>query len=607
MRSAQNGTTQNTNSNEKPKLENQIIKINNNNLEDLANEILYEILDYLDTYDVYKAFCHLNQRFKNLLLSSNVPKKINISIMSRSKFEDYSINILLSNRQRIQLLRLTNPFIVDAIFSPPNIISEFIRLETLILENIQSNHLDDIFYCLKSLPNFHSLIFQLAYPIDYLTDIFSNILPLPKLKYCKITYYDIRIRKAPLYIDLTEFDRSPIEHLIINGYFPFELLNYLLCCLPRLCHLSINCLHINDNRDMEIQLPLIELKYLEYVSLKLNGTTPFNQFENLAKRFFRHVKSLRLTTYFEKAYLNAQRWESLILSYMPNLHIFDITHRDFAQIDLSCHDVMHQFNSSFWIEREWFFTHQHVWGSSEKDRIFYSTNPYQRQDHLLCVECDNRNFQNIKEININSVTHLSIYNEEAIYNSINYFPNVIQLSIDYPFKTSNYSISTTLNRLLPLKQLTRLNFGHYIFPFEEIVKLLCFTRNLSVLQFEFSLRNETDIKSIQESETFQFVSKTNKIKILNILNEYSFKQLELVAGLLPRVEYLKTHIGTRELKQMIRFLLTKCHGQLQDLFFLNISDMQIACIQDIYNLIKCENLLDHYFIDYVEDDLYIWW
>ena len=55
-------------------------------LEDLANEIIYEIFDYLDIYHVYQGFSNLNKRFRNLLEDSNLPIQINISTMTKSNF-----------------------------------------------------------------------------------------------------------------------------------------------------------------------------------------------------------------------------------------------------------------------------------------------------------------------------------------------------------------------------------------------------------------------------------------------------------------------------------------------------------------------------------------
>ncbi|CAF4907485.1 unnamed protein product, partial [Rotaria sp. Silwood2] len=45
-------------------------------LENLSNELFYEIFDYLDSCDLYKAFSNLNIRFLNLIFRSSFPLKI---------------------------------------------------------------------------------------------------------------------------------------------------------------------------------------------------------------------------------------------------------------------------------------------------------------------------------------------------------------------------------------------------------------------------------------------------------------------------------------------------------------------------------------------------
>ncbi|CAF5062367.1 unnamed protein product, partial [Rotaria magnacalcarata] len=40
-------------------------------IENLCNEILFEIFDYVDGYDIYKAFSNLNIRLENPLISSS--------------------------------------------------------------------------------------------------------------------------------------------------------------------------------------------------------------------------------------------------------------------------------------------------------------------------------------------------------------------------------------------------------------------------------------------------------------------------------------------------------------------------------------------------------
>jgi hypothetical protein len=120
----------------------------------------------------------------------------------------------------------------------------------------------------------------------------------------------------------------------------------------------------------------IVLKNFKYISLELD-LVPFNQLEKLIKNFFYYVEVLRLTTKVDSTYLDAKKWEQLIVSYMPNLRIFDINHEGSQQINqVTYHDLINQFNSSFYIEKKWFFTHQHYWQETIKSGIFYSTNPY---------------------------------------------------------------------------------------------------------------------------------------------------------------------------------------------------------------------------------------
>ncbi|CAF1067829.1 unnamed protein product [Rotaria sordida] len=173
------------NNNKKQKL---LVTTNKSYFENLANETIYEIFEYLDVYDVYHGFFYLNNRFKNLLINFNIPFQINLSTISKSDFELYNKNVIKPNKYRINILRLSNPFTVDIIFSPPRIICDFIQLEKLIFDNMNSKYLNNILKHLIHLPKLHSLILS---PIDYIQDpsiLFLHIFRLSKLKYCKLTY-----------------------------------------------------------------------------------------------------------------------------------------------------------------------------------------------------------------------------------------------------------------------------------------------------------------------------------------------------------------------------------------------------------------------------------
>jgi hypothetical protein len=347
-------------------------------LENLPNEIIYEIFKYLDAYNIYEGFFNLNKRFKKLLTDPDLRIQINISNTTKLDFERLYIRIILPHRRRIKNLRLSNPFTVDIVFSPPHLITEFSQLEILVLDHINEKSFDNISTHFMFLPKLHSLTINFAEYIQCPSIPFGRIIGSSKLKYCKITYRE-KDDFRPWSIYFSQHDRSRIEHLMINTRFPFKSFGDLLACLPRLRHLSINCLVQSTHMDFDMEeeeVRRIVLKHLESVSLKLESI-PFDQLEDFIKNHFHRVEVLRLTTTYDPKYLDAKRWEQLITSSMPNLRIFDVNFHGYASKNqLTFHDLINQFNSSFWIEKQWFFTHQHDCQEDLTSGILYSTDPY---------------------------------------------------------------------------------------------------------------------------------------------------------------------------------------------------------------------------------------
>jgi hypothetical protein len=66
-------------------------------------------------------------------------------------------------------------------FSPPRTISEFIQLETLILDNINTNSVCQIFQELMSLINLHSLSLNIAEYVESSNELFAKLFLLPEL------------------------------------------------------------------------------------------------------------------------------------------------------------------------------------------------------------------------------------------------------------------------------------------------------------------------------------------------------------------------------------------------------------------------------------------
>jgi hypothetical protein len=206
--------------------------------EDLSNEVIYEIFEFLDHFHVYEAFFNLTLRFRRLLTHSTLPMKINLSPMSKSTLQRYCQDILLHNQHRIYLLRLSNLFMYDdRAFSLFRITSNFCRLETVIFDNIESDYLDHFLHQLTSLSSLSSLTITTADNVEDKIHIYREIFRLPALKYCKLSLGE-RIGSNLLSFATNEY--SPIEHFIIENGIHIDQLDSLLSYVPRLRRLSLH-------------------------------------------------------------------------------------------------------------------------------------------------------------------------------------------------------------------------------------------------------------------------------------------------------------------------------------------------------------------------------
>jgi hypothetical protein len=281
----------------------------------------------------------------------------------------------MPNKHRITSLHVTNPFIIDLIFSPVRITSNFIRLETLIFDNIKPKYLVNILNHLSSLPNLSSLVIIPVGRFGNPNDFYLQIFRLPALKYCKMSLKEhFENYPLPIAINLT----SPIEHLVINNSFYLNHLHALLSYIPHLRRLSIHSLIGSHN--LQTELNLTKLNNMTHIFLNII-TINFDQFESMSKILFNQLQILRISINNDRIYLNANRWEQLILFSIPQLRIFDFQYTDLLENDndhnqLIYNSVINQFSSSFWTERKWFFAYQFYSEEYRNQVILYSINPY---------------------------------------------------------------------------------------------------------------------------------------------------------------------------------------------------------------------------------------
>ncbi|CAF3577991.1 unnamed protein product [Rotaria sp. Silwood1] len=578
-----------------------------NHFEQIPNELIYEIFDFLDISHVYNAFSNLNTRFENLLTNSSFCFNINISSMSKSTFEHYYTNIINPNKHRIKLLHLSNPFTVDRIFSPVRIALKFIRLETLIFDNIQSKYLPNILHHFISLPNLRCLILISIDSVRNLNNIYYQIFRLPTLKYCKLSLKEhVESQLLPMATDTI----SPIEHLVITNTIYFYELLTLLSYVPQLRRLSIHCLD-GSRKKQTISWSTI-LNYLTHISLNIKNITS-DQLESMFKNLFHQLQVLHISTSYDETYLNASQWEKWILSYMSNLHIFDFQYINSIQNAASDNnqliydDVIKQFSSLFWSERKWFFAY-HFYRKEYRDHvIFYSTDPYRRKQYTLYKPLDKKICPRHQETNVDVVNHIDIQGEQAMMSCINYFSNPTELTLSNSFYESRIWLRVILNRIISLKQLTKLVIDCTDFRFDQFINLLRLTPNIHTLILDCQSINYIDTVSIDHTDNFQFVSNTNTITNMIIKRISSMKNIKLFIALCPRLQHLTIDINSMDFEPIVEFLLSRNNSHTRHLFSLCMKHRSKSKLTRLKTLIKSKKILDDYLIKQISSELYIWW
>ncbi|CAF5114504.1 unnamed protein product [Rotaria sp. Silwood1] len=192
-------------------------------IEDLSNELFYEIFEYLDACKIYYAFSNLNYRFQKLINSSSLLLKL---ILDDSKSKKIFMNnyqrILHFNKGQIFSIHLWTSENTNQIISTFTIDSSFNCLESLVFYAIKSDVLVSFLPTLTYLPRLFSLTIETWSNIKDLDNIYRLIFNLPKLKYIKFKAMesndDITI-SLPI---ATNEQISSIEHLIIEHPCAFD-------------------------------------------------------------------------------------------------------------------------------------------------------------------------------------------------------------------------------------------------------------------------------------------------------------------------------------------------------------------------------------------------
>ncbi|CAF3765429.1 unnamed protein product [Rotaria socialis] len=427
------------------------------NLEFLPNELLFNFFDYLNIFDLFKAFYSLNSQFNSLILAHCHQCRLDFRSTNKTDFDIICKNYLPCITDQIVALRLSDndntPQQIGLFLSYNFRLHRFINLQTISLSNLHSsytlNRLINEFSTLISLTDLILTNCYISINRNSADRWYDKIWSLSKLKYC---YIDINFANRSYFPVPTVISQS-LKHLSIphiSCYFNEFI--HLFKVTPNLQHLTINFLeYANEFKPVLSILPITHLKLSFDSSLEILQCILQNS-----------PDLLHLTLEICNIYMDGYQWEDMIRRYLPKLKVFRFKMR-FSSLndenkEIQSNQILESFRTKFWIDEHQWFVRCHWYSSDEQYRLDFIdlfTLPYAFKDFLSYTGCTlakstcPTDDQYWSFDQVNNLCYGSSHFKSSIMSRIR-FSHIEYLSVTLPFNDQFLLVVSTLDRLTSL-------------------------------------------------------------------------------------------------------------------------------------------------------------
>ncbi|CAF3043167.1 unnamed protein product [Rotaria socialis] len=529
-------------------------------LENLSNDLLYEIFDYLDGGEIYKAFSNLNRCFQTLITSPSLLLNIDLRLQSENLSHYRSTCIVTPNRHRITSLSFSHGSLYQSGLAFCNIDALFIRLESLILDNIKSQQLLPLLARLISLPRLFSLSIYYSDHRSEITNIYQASFNLPVLTHYKLQCSSLESSIPLLTTGKHKF--SSIRYLVVGHCCSLDDLIAIVSCTPQLSRLT--CHEVNRSRT-----DIAKHVYNTIMSLTKIFITrcyaEFNEMETFLTKIASQVKVLHWNCFRDVTYLDATRWERIISKNLLHLNLFKFQFSiniDENPNSTGSHENRIDFNSLFWTKRIRDFRIYLDIDSLQKNIIVVSVNSFRKvRDSILSNQNESIRCSPIDQLDVINITSGVLH--ESFFNRVGIMLNEIQI--------------------------TCLNIMRRNILVETLVNLVKSLPNLRVLIILSLLLKDLKYSNLKKTTNFHLASTQNQITKINLKDINSLNELEILLDLCPHIEYLEVNSNnTVPPETIVRFILIEKAK--------SISNLSLICLQiplenvDIVN--KLKNILE---------------
>jgi hypothetical protein len=434
--------------------------------EELPNELLLSLFQFLNTINLFHAFNGLNSRFNNLLFSYDQKYHLDFRSISKHDFEIVCQDYLPYMMGQIISLHLSDedetPMLSNLFLSHGFTLNQFNYLQILSLHHINSPNriYQMISQCrhLKHLTHLSLIQCHFWYQETDFQYVINYIWSLTRLTHCTLDY------NLPGHQLLTKISiHSPsIKSLSMkNIHCDMNTLSHLFEFTPNLQQLDTTIFCGSRDEQLSITVPsILSLNIIQKSSLN----TMINLFHNML-----NLHQLTLETNY--IYLTGYEWENILVEHLPNLKEFQL--KMYFELSLSnkenqIDELLDSFRTPFWLDKHQWFV-QCDWSSSRSHRhaVLY-TLPYTFNEFLYDNTCQSKStlLDDRSSRLYNHVNSLQYLEYEA--NSIQYlnqcliqFSNIRHLCITLPFHNRFWFVVPMLDQLLSLDVMLNNQIAYY--------------------------------------------------------------------------------------------------------------------------------------------------
>ncbi|CAF1019305.1 unnamed protein product [Adineta steineri] len=494
--------------------------------EDLANELILNIFEYLDIINCLHACHNLNSRLNYLLVNHH---SYNLDFRNTSKytFDNICQQYIPLISHQITSLHLSDneetPNLPKLFLFQNFSINQFFHLQSISLYSIQSFDIlhQIITHCnnLLFLTHLNLIKCNFYYPDNEPQCLIDDIWRLSKLTHC-ILHQNI-LRK----IQLTSISvrNLSMKYLILeNITCDMKGLSHLLQYTPCLQRITLKLMYGFPNQQLSTP-------FLSITSLKL---VYHGHIDILMNLFHNTPNLISLTLETSDIYCNGYQWEEILINSLCNCKIFrlkmNLHFRNYDNINEQVDELLETFRTSFWIEEHQWFVRCDWNPLNLFHHLTLYTLPYTFKDcfNFDAISSKSTCPNDIDYCSYDHVPILSYINSEIdLTNDLSlfsvHFPNIHHLNIHFPFHDNFWSCLSSLKRLTSI-EVRLLHTDIAYFQLQKLLNQAChlyslniyYSKNLSMRLFTLTSSSIRRLDFIAESTSCVRYFNHNECNIL---------------------------------------------------------------------------------------------